>query len=211
MPRGLDLVSDEDLGREIFALWHSYYIQNLPFTINGASVSQITNKQLEQILPGFRDIVSLATFDQDTDDESLTGLEKGLRRCGSGDFTGGGRLFRAHFERRIEAKTGRRRQSAAASKPRPGRRHYLQDVLREIVTANPGIKWGGALNELRRRAELPRDPDKPHIEQVCEVEGVAWLEPGKVARDPLPMKKVKALFYKEADAVRRLRKKAESR
>ena len=54
MPRFLDLVSDEDLGREIFALWHSYYIQNLPFTINGASVSQITNKQLEQILPRFR-------------------------------------------------------------------------------------------------------------------------------------------------------------
>ena len=202
MPRFLDLVSDEDLGREIFALWHSYYIQNLPFTINGASVSQITNKQLEQILPGFREIVRLATFDQDTDDESLTGLEKGLRRCESGDFTSGGKLFRAHFERRIEAKTGRRRQSAAGRQPRPGRRHYLQDVLREIVTANPGIRWEGAIQELRRREEPSSNSDKPQIELVHEVKGVEWFEPGKGARN-LPISKVRAIFYKERDAVRR--------
>ena len=76
MPRFLDCVSDEDLGREIWALFHAYYIQNLPFTINGAPVSRITNKQLEQILPGFRVIVRVATFDQDTDDEGLSQAQR---------------------------------------------------------------------------------------------------------------------------------------
>jgi len=150
MSRVLDHMTDEQLGKEINALWHAYFIQNLPFTINGAAVREITDEQLKQILPGFRGIVRVATFDQDADNASLTSVEKGLRRCAFGDFAGGGKLFRAYFEQRDEAKTGRRRQSAIARKKRPRRRTYLQEVSREIVTANPGIQWEGFLKELRR-------------------------------------------------------------
>ena len=76
-------------------------------------------------------------------------------------------------------------------------------MLREILTANPGIRWEAALKELHRREVPPRDPDNtPRIERASEIEGVEWHEPGKIARD-LPISKVKALFYKERDAIRK--------
>jgi hypothetical protein len=202
MSRLLDSLSDEDLGREIWALWHAYYIQKLPFTINGASVSRITNKQLKQILPGFRVIVRVATFDQDTNDESLAGLEKGLRRCSSGDFAGGGRLFRAHFERRIEAKTGRRRQSAIASLPRPD---YLQTVLMELVRANFSITKQAAIEELKRREGPPGE--EPRIDRVDEREDeVWWIEPGK----PEKSAPLSGLKHRLRNARRAVREEASS-
>jgi hypothetical protein len=203
MSRVLDALSDEQLGKEVFALWHAYFIRSLPFTINGAPVREITDTQLRQILPGFRGIVRVATFNQDTDDASLTGVEKGLRRCASGNFAGGGKLFRPYFEQRDEARTGRRRQSAIARKKRPGRRDYLHTVLAEILTANPRIKWPEVLEELSRRASLPRDPDKPRIERVCEAEDVVeWVEPGKEAAE-LSLKRTKGRFYEARDIMLR--------
>jgi hypothetical protein len=181
MPRtGLDDISDEALGREIFALWHHYFITNVPFTMNGNPVDQITDEQLEAILPTFRGIARVAAFNQDTDNESLAGVEKGIRLCGSGNFNRGGRMFRAYFERLDEAKTGRRRQSAIASNPRPD---YLQSVLIDLVRKKPNVSRGEAIEELRRLEALPdNDPGRHHpkIERVAEGR-VEWREPNNPA------------------------------
>jgi hypothetical protein len=176
----LDRLSNEDLGREIWALWHHYFITNLPFTMNGDPVAQITGEQLEAILPSFKGIVRVATFNQDTDNESLAGVEKGLRLCASGNFNRGGRMFRAYFERLDEAKTGRRRQSAIASSPRPD---YLQNVLVDLVKAKPNITRSEAIEELQRLADLPDDDPgrrNPKIERVAEGR-VEWREPSNPA------------------------------
>jgi hypothetical protein len=214
MQRLLDRISDEDLGRDFCVLWERYWIENVPFTINGASVPQIPDDQLKLILPAFKGLIRVASLNQDTNNYELMGLEKALHLYTSGDYTRVGKIFRAYTEHRDEAKTGRRRQSTIARKKRPGRRSYLHEVLRDIATVTS--KWEEALKELHRRAEPSGNWDEPHIERVSEAEGVEWHEQGKSAHEPakardLPISKVKAIFYKEHDAVRKMRKKAESR
>jgi hypothetical protein len=175
MPRALDALSDEALGREIWALWHHYFITNVPFTINGKPAGQITDEQLEAILPSFRGIVRVATFNQDTDNESLAGIEKGLRLCASGDFDRGGRMFRAYLERLDEARTGRRRQSAIAGNARPD---YLQRVLTEIDEQKPGITPLETKEELKRRVGAPGEEPRIHAWDE-DADEVQWMEKGK--------------------------------
>jgi hypothetical protein len=194
MPRALDALSDEALGREIWALWHHYFITNVPFTINGDTVPKITNEQLEAILPGFRGIVRVATFNQDTDNESLTGVEKGLRLCGSGNFDRGGRMFRAYFERLDEAKTGRRRQSALARRKR--RSSYLHTRVAEMVKAQQDITTPEVLRRLERLVEQEAHLDWKVLPKMDRVENendgkgvIEWSEPNRRKRGGEPLAK----------------------
>jgi hypothetical protein len=179
---------DEQLALAAYTWWAAAHLESSCVLVDGKPVEHVTPELLEAILPVALERIRQATFDQNTDNEALVGVEKALCLIASGDpanLPRAGAMFRQHSGNRAlflaalkEAATGHGHQSAIASKPRPD---FLQKTLIEIVTADPGIQLPGVIRELKRRADLPdHDPGRhnPRIERVDDG-GVQWREPNK--------------------------------
>lgn len=106
-----------------------------------------------------------------------------------------------------EAATGRRRQRANASKPRPD---YLQRVIIKLVTANEKIRIGGLTEELKRLATLAiDDPDrrKARIERVDEGDDVIeWRDPPKTPAGSAQLSQLKHRLRNARKAAREVKK-----
>ena len=145
--------SNEQLGREFWTSWCAYKLQAVRVRVDGLLLDPIPLDFLQEFMPAFVEAVRIETFKEDTDNESLVGIEKALLLCTSGNYAAAGKLIRQHFARRTtltsamnELATGHHRQSAFAGNGRPD---HLQRVLTEMVEQKLDITPREAKEELK--------------------------------------------------------------